>query len=90
MALVISHLHGDHFGGLPFLLLDAQLNSRRSSPPYFFDKTIKWHLSYATLHANLGRLDAKRIIATHMSADVLGRLDDVAIETAHDGLVVEL
>lgn len=191
-AIVISHLHGDHFAGLPFFLLDAQLNNRRSkplilagpadlesrlrttmellfpgsqraldvvdtvfftlhpphaanlgagsvsafdvehfcgSPPfairvttpsgkvvsysgdtewtdnliaaadgadlfiaeaYFFDKPIKWHLSYATLADNLPRLTAKRVIATHMSADMLGRLDEVAIETAFDGLVVEI
>ncbi|MBN9488036.1 MAG: MBL fold metallo-hydrolase [Alphaproteobacteria bacterium] len=31
-AIVISHLHGDHFGGLPFFILDAQLVSRRTAP----------------------------------------------------------
>ena len=31
-AIMLSHLHGDHFGGLPFLLLDAQLLSRRTRP----------------------------------------------------------
>jgi ribonuclease BN (tRNA processing enzyme) len=31
-GIVIGHLHGDHFGGLPFFLLDAQLVSRRSRP----------------------------------------------------------
>ncbi|HEY7302390.1 MAG TPA: MBL fold metallo-hydrolase [Xanthobacteraceae bacterium] len=31
-AVVLSHLHGDHFGGLPFLLLDAQLVSKRERP----------------------------------------------------------
>src|SRR5215831_10091708 len=31
-GVVLSHLHGDHFGGLPFLLLDAQLVTRRERP----------------------------------------------------------
>jgi ribonuclease BN (tRNA processing enzyme) len=31
-AILITHLHGDHFGGLPFFLLDAQLISRRTDP----------------------------------------------------------
>lgn len=31
-AVLISHLHGDHFGGLPFLILEAQLVSRRTRP----------------------------------------------------------
>jgi ribonuclease BN (tRNA processing enzyme) len=31
-GIVLSHLHGDHFGGVPFLLLDAQFLSRREKP----------------------------------------------------------
>ena len=29
--MAVTRLHGDHFGGLPFLILDAQF-SRRSAP----------------------------------------------------------
>jgi ribonuclease BN (tRNA processing enzyme) len=31
-AILVTHLHGDHFGGLPFFILDAQLVSRRTAP----------------------------------------------------------
>jgi ribonuclease BN (tRNA processing enzyme) len=34
-AVAISHLHGDHFGGLPFLLLDCQFVARRTTPLVF-------------------------------------------------------
>jgi ribonuclease BN (tRNA processing enzyme) len=30
-TVFISHLHGDHFGGLPFLILDGQF-TRRTGP----------------------------------------------------------
>jgi ribonuclease BN (tRNA processing enzyme) len=30
--VLLSHLHGDHFGGLPFLLLDGQFEGQRTRP----------------------------------------------------------
>src|SRR4029079_3177008 len=31
-GVILSHLHGDHFGALPFLLLDWQFHQRRERP----------------------------------------------------------
>jgi ribonuclease BN (tRNA processing enzyme) len=190
-AVVISHLHGDHFGGLPFLILDGQFSGRtrplvvagppgtrdrltqamevlfpgssqvrrrfevevrelaldgspqpagaatvrgwevehaRGAPPlavrvdlggvsvgysgdtqwtpalvhaardadlfaaeaYTFDQPVRYHLDYATLRAHLTELDARQLILTHMSSDLLSHLDEVDLPTAHDGLAIDL
>ena len=34
-AVILSHLHGDHFGGIPFLMIDGQYLSRRERPLLF-------------------------------------------------------
>jgi ribonuclease BN (tRNA processing enzyme) len=187
-AVFVSHLHGDHFGGLPFLILDAQF-SRRTAPltivgppgtrerlttameclfpgssqvrrrfevtvtelppgsthtaahvtaqawaashpsgapalilrlitnntviaytgdtawtpaiavaaedadlliaeAYYHDKAIPHHLRYADLTEHGHELTARRVILTHMSADMLARQPHY--ETARDGLTVEL
>jgi len=57
---------------------------------YFYDKRVKWHLDYATLLRQRSRLGARRLIATHLSADLLTRVDSLEIEIAHDGLLIEL
>jgi len=38
-GVVLSHLHGDHFGGLPFLLLDAHHLSKRQRPFFLWGPT---------------------------------------------------
>lgn len=189
-AVVVSHLHGDHFGGIPFLLLDAQFGRRTrtltiagppgiesrvrdamevlfpgssrvdrafatrfvelterapvdlggvvvtgygvvhasGAPPfalrvtcegrviaysgdtewtealveaaqaadlficeaYFFDKRIRYHLDYRTLAAARGRLSCRRLVLTHLSADMLARLPHVDAEWAEDGTTIDL
>jgi ribonuclease BN (tRNA processing enzyme) len=189
--ILITHFHGDHFGGLPFLLLDAQF-TRRSRPlviagpqgietklpklmealfehsskteqrfdlsvvalepeqsrtfgevkvtpypvvhgesggpflayrieaegrvitysadtewtdmlipaargadlfiaeAYYYDKIVKNHLSLKTLEAHLPEINAKRLVLTHMSEDMLARLGELPYTAAEDGMMVEL
>jgi ribonuclease BN (tRNA processing enzyme) len=188
-TVLLSHLHGDHFGGLPFLILDAQFGRRErpltvagppgtgerlrqalealfpgssatrrrfpvdvveltpggvaavngtevttwevdhpsGAPPlamrlrvegttiaytgdtawteslplaadgadlliaeaYSYDKAIPYHLRYADLLTHRADLTSRRVVLTHMSADMLARAD-IVFETAHDGLLVSV
>ena len=57
---------------------------------YYRDKAVPYHLRVADLAAHRDQLTARRIVITHMSADVLDHQDDVPFEPAYDGLVVRL
>ena len=57
---------------------------------YYYDRTVKNHLSLKTLEAHLPEIRPKRLILTHMSDDMLGRLDTLDYTAASDGMVVEL
>jgi ribonuclease BN (tRNA processing enzyme) len=189
--ILVTHLHGDHFGGLPFFLLDAQLVSGRTRPlevagppglesriwdamevlfpgssrvqqkfsldfvelaegniarigplavtplgvihasgappyalrvevggkiigysgdtewtdaliraaegadlficeAYFFEKRIRYHLDYRSLVAHRGELGCRRLVLTHMSSDMLGRIERLDVECAEDGKCIVL
>jgi ribonuclease BN (tRNA processing enzyme) len=57
---------------------------------YYYDKVVKNHLSLKTLEAHLPEINPKRLILTHMSDDMLGRLETLDYTAASDGMVVEL
>jgi ribonuclease BN (tRNA processing enzyme) len=56
---------------------------------YHYDKIVKNHLSLKTLEAHLPEINAKRLVLTHLSDDMLGRLGQLPYTAAHDGMVVE-
>jgi ribonuclease BN (tRNA processing enzyme) len=57
---------------------------------YHYDKVVKNHLSLKTLEAHLAEINPKRLILTHMSDDMLGRLETLDYTAASDGMIVEV
>jgi ribonuclease BN (tRNA processing enzyme) len=56
----------------------------------FFETRLKTHLDYPRIAENAGRFGAKRLVLTHLGQETLARANEVALEMAHDGLVIEL
>jgi ribonuclease BN (tRNA processing enzyme) len=57
---------------------------------YVFETSVKYHLSYATLAEQRSRLRCKRLVLTHMSANMLNRRGEVEAELAEDGLTLRI
>jgi ribonuclease BN (tRNA processing enzyme) len=56
---------------------------------YYYDRIIKNHLSLKTLEAHLPEIDCRRLVLTHMSDEMLGRLGELPYAAAEDGMVIE-
>lgn len=94
-AVVLTHLHGNHFGGLPFLVLDGQF-TRRTKPltvlgceAYTYDKPMRYHLDYGALRTQAHKLATNLLILTHLGPSMLSRLGDVEHTTATDRLILQ-
>ncbi len=52
----------------------------------FFEKTVPYHLDYATLAGHRSALSCRRLVLTHMATDMLGHLAEIEVEHADDGM----
>jgi ribonuclease BN (tRNA processing enzyme) len=56
----------------------------------YFETRLPFHLDYPRLAENRERFGCKRMVLTHLGREVLARRDEVTIDLASDGLVLEL
>lgn len=72
----------------PALIPAAQDADLFIAEAYFRDKAIATHLSLNTIEDNLAQLRPRRLVLTHMSDDMLGRIADLDFEVAEDGKTI--
>ncbi len=88
-AVLVSHLHGDHFGGLPFLVLDGQFRGRTHDFTVFGPPGTGTRLEQAMEVLFPGSSSAQRGFAVHVFEHVdrqpraLGLLRVTAYEVRH-------
>lgn len=56
---------------------------------YFHSQTT-FHINYPTIVEQRSRLGCTRLLLSHIGREVLERIDEVTLECAHDGFVVEV
>jgi len=72
---------------IPKISKDADLFICES---YFFEKPVRFHMNYPDVKEHWDEFQAKRVILTHFSREMLPMADKVPEECAYDGLVVQI
>jgi ribonuclease BN (tRNA processing enzyme) len=88
--LIVSHLHGDHFGGLPFLLLEYMFETRRTKvltiagPPNLEERTLRM-MATMFAHYSIDKLRPKLkwVVLQPGSSTRVGKYRVRAIRSPH-------
>jgi len=56
----------------------------------FFEQESAHHMSYQRIRENVHRLGCKQLLLTHMGTEMLARKEEVDVQLAEDGMVVEI
>lgn len=56
----------------------------------YWQTEVDFHNNYPELERQRARIKAKRLILSHLGSEVLEKLDQLAIEYAYDGMVIEV
>jgi ribonuclease BN (tRNA processing enzyme) len=70
----------DHARGVDLFLCECS----------FYREQPGQHVNYQVLQANLGRLDCRRLLLTHLGEEMLAHRHELAVPIADDGMVVEI
>jgi ribonuclease BN (tRNA processing enzyme) len=57
---------------------------------YFDQPSLDFHISYRHFMTQRHRLSARRLVLTHIGREVLEHESEIALETANDGMVIEI
>lgn len=57
---------------------------------YTYDRTVRYHLDYATILTHAESLATSRLILTHLGPSKLSRAHEAHHEIAHDGMTVPM
>jgi len=56
----------------------------------FYSEQPGMHVNYQTLEANLSRLHCRQLVLTHLGEEMLAHRDELAVQVAVDGMVIEI
>src|SRR5439155_896796 len=84
--VLLSHLHRDHFGGLPFLFIEYLFLCECCA----YEPPVGIPLSYSAIAARARDLGCRRLVLSHLGSERLAHLGELTLECARDGMTLDL